>query len=457
MTQSVGKAITAILISSIISFIYVFYLNKYPFFWNDSETYIRYAVDSMVTKYGTTAYPVFIKISLGLVSLWFTIFAQMFLAACVLWKFCISYFPKISLLQFTLLNLFLLLSSYHFFIDTVMPDIFLPLGFLLFIVFIREDIKLKSLGYYLLFCFCVIAHNGFPYTFLLFYFAFLPFLFWKDRSKKLLSKSVFILSMILIATFVFKPLLALTYEDDQRDRRNLNFFCRQILLTKYERLFQETLDLGCVDFPSKVCNLTQSKQDMLKLKYFNTWEPDCKHIFLTAMNNSGFRWIYIKSKASSIFKMYSRLGTLANSGSNIGLHDEIKSIIKPDPFLKMENSHVNQNNNNLKSSLQSKGKIVYLIYTISLFGIILFLLLSLILRKKYSWLQIDYEMRQYLIGLFIFIFSALLFYGLFSRPSNTRYAMRLGWLVPLSFFLLLLNNWLNYKRINQANQKSQQS
>ena len=97
--------------------------------------------------------------------------------------------------------------------------------------------------------------------------------------KSAIKKSVFVFFLILIASFIVKPLLAMSYDVDVRKKRNLNFFCRQIILTKYDKLFKKTLEIGCQNYTSQVCDLNSKKKDILKLKYRNKWEPECKEIF----------------------------------------------------------------------------------------------------------------------------------------------------------------------------------
>ena len=429
----------AILAGSLISFLFVYIIGRYPFFWSDSEVYIKHAVTDTVTTYGTTAYPKFLQLSLGLISLWFSLIAQMLIASYVLWKFCKFIFPNFSILKFLILNLLLIPTSYHFFVDTIMPDIFLPLGVLCYYLILNQQISKKHFFIYLIFSFCVIAHNGFPYTFILFSGIALPIYVLATRSKSATIKSVFVFLLILVASFIVKPLLAMSYDVDVRKKRNLNFFCRQIILTQYDKLFKETLELGCLNYTSEVCDLNSQRKDILKLKYRNKWEPECKEIFLTALEDDTFRSNIIKSKFTNILKMNLNLSAYRNAGSNVKQHGDINKVIKSDPFLSITQSNVNQNPKKFSKRMRSIRVMVKYAFNLSLFGLFIISMLYLLQLFKIKMILIDKRIMIFVLFTILFIASALIFYGLFSRPGNTRYAMRFGWLIPFCFYLFVFS------------------
>lgn len=427
-----------------VSFLYVYLINRYPFFWSDSETYIGYAIKDVVTTYGTTAYPKFLQAFLGQYSLWYPLFTQMIIAAYVLWHFCKHLFPRFSVLQFFTLNILLVPTSYHFYINTIMPDIFLPLGMLCYYLILQKNLSIKHALLYLIFCFCVIAHNGFPYIFILFSALTLPVFVLKSKNATSLKKSTFITILILLSAFVFKPLLALTYEKDIRKKRNVNFFCRQIILTQYDKLFAETLQIGCSDIESEVCDLTVSRKNIIKLKYRNKWDDECKQIFFTALKDKGYRSALFRSKINNLFKMLPNLSAYRNAGSNPKQHKDITKIIKSDPFLSMTQSKVNQSNLSFRAIMKSKSSFVKNYFNICLAGLLMLSLLKLFQLAKFNIIKIDNGIISFFIFCLAFIFVSIVFYGLFSRPGNSRYAMRLGWLIPLCFLVFIFSFYNDY-------------
>jgi len=429
------KSITLIFTSVVILFCYIFLLNRYPLFWGDSITYLKYAYKNEWHTFGSILYPQLLRLVLYFQSPWVVILLQSLISSYVLLEFTKNYFNKNVGQIYLGLTLILCFSSYGFFVNTMMPDIFLGLGIVCNYSIISKKIKLKSIPIYLIFAFCLMAHNGFIYIFILINII-LGILFLVQKNRDSLKSVGLSFTIILCVLFFVRPIVGSLYQYDERDNRNINFFCRQILISSFNGTgsFQDLLSYRCKEgFNSEVCSYTPSKKEISNLKFRKKIEVDCKDIFLTALSNIDFLKKFVGTKISNAYFMSYNFRLLRNSGSNIKWHDKIQIRIPEEKFLPIEQSIVNTNSLAFKNRILILADINWMLIIISVFLIITFYFLKLFqnsLKTRISVLSL--ERGAFMIFYFILAISiSIVFYTLFSRFSNTRYAIRLSWLIIL--------------------------
>lgn len=421
--------------------VYVYIVQAYPILWYDSKTYINYGVLSAWQTYGSTFYPLFIRYTLLFNSLWFVVAAQSAIAVYVLWKLLESldlkrvyYLPILLLLTFT---------TFAYFSCSIMTDIFLGLGIVLNYLIYKDEISSKEIPLYIVFVMAISAHNGYVYVFLLLNL-FLLAVFGIRRKWQYARRSLFSLSLIIFAHLIFNPLIGSLYEHDQRDKRDLNFYCRQILLCTFDgqEFIQELRDAGCnEDLDYEICTMTMSRDNKYKLKIKSDLEPQCESVFKTALANPEFRNNFIWTRITNVFVSMQRVHLLTNSGSQAVL-DIIKKRIGEEPFLPITGSKIYQASNIKAKKHATLSSINRSLVSISIFIILMSFIAYIILVRISPKLTTFQRQNIYMCLFFLLaMLIAICFYCWFSRFTNRRYITRMSWLLVFSA-ALFVKSWV---------------
>ena len=116
--------------------------NGYPLVYSDTGTYIYSAADLFVPNDRPVGYGIWIRLTSGMKSLWFTIILQNLLTAWVMWKVVKSGFFKRPLTAYlTAMVVVMTYTGLPWYTNQIMPDFWAPLLFLsLFLLLFDENL-----------------------------------------------------------------------------------------------------------------------------------------------------------------------------------------------------------------------------------------------------------------------------------------------------------------------------
>lgn len=448
--MKISKIFLSIVIGFLIHFLYLMYLNEYPLIWSDSRAYIKYALLSENHTFGSTFYPLYISITSLKVTLWFTIFANYIICSYCLYRFIDFFVKEKKLICFILLNLLFCFSSYSYFINSVMPDIFLGIGFLLNYMILLKSIDRRDVFIYIIFCFCVIAHNGFFYIFLLINLSVLFIKLIFSKNVPYISKNIwFTIMLVLLSGIFLKPLIGKLYKEDFRSKREVVFFCRQFEILRYDKLLDELLLIGCTDnMETNLCFLNTQKKSYSKHLRKPKYENDCKSVFIKSIKNTEFRRVFLNVKMNNVFKMWNWLHRLNNPvGARITSYKQVAQNFKNEPFLKIENCNLMQNRPYYFNQIGILQSVNWWIIKLSQCGVLVILFLGL-----YKWMmrKQQEELVLLIIHLLLSLIISLIFYSVFSRFSQIRYTIRVSWVFHLLLYFMIFNTYnkiINYYKL----------
>lgn len=195
---------------------YATFYNGFPMVTSDSGAYIGSGFKGWVPIDRPIFYGLFIRHSSLASSLWFTVILQSLMLSFVLWqtiiKFTVDFYGKAG--KFTLLIILSCFSSVSWFVGQIMPDIFVGIGLLAFLLIIlSKENRIATVFNSLILLVSCLVHNSSMLVFSVLVFLTLFYgVYSKAFKKKIIYKGRYILAAsIILSSWIITPLLNYYY------------------------------------------------------------------------------------------------------------------------------------------------------------------------------------------------------------------------------------------------------
>ncbi len=204
-----------ILLGAVILMYAAFY-NGFPMVTSDSGAYIGSGFKGWVPIDRPIFYGLFIRHSSLASSLWFTVFFQALMLSFVLWqtinKYTADFYSKAS--KFALLIILTCFSSVSWFVGQIMPDIFVGIGLLAFLLIIlsQKNAAVTTINTLILLVSCLVHNSSMLIFSILTILTFLYALYSKAFTKKIVYKGRYVLAVFtILSAWIITPLLNFHY------------------------------------------------------------------------------------------------------------------------------------------------------------------------------------------------------------------------------------------------------